>query len=165
MDSLGLESTHANVAYRPGGRDPVPSLPFDDGDALLPGAGEPAFFRDLNLHQVVDSIVGRQDEYDLRRLFHQPLPRACAVEYRHEVFRDLESDALRSVVQAFADEARRVRRFVAMAEGQHFELEKQRWLLDAAAVYCTAVQALVDALSSLAPRSRGFLSVRASSAV
>jgi DNA mismatch repair protein MutS len=159
-DHLDLESDAAAVTVRGAVAAGGPSLLFPDGE---PGGdvAEPPFFRDLNLDQIVAAIVGPRDEYGLRPFFHRPLHRADAVAYRHEVFRDLESEAVRSAVLAFATEARRVRRWLSMARSQHYPIERRRWLVDAAATYCAAVRALVDALVHLPLRSRGFRAVRA----
>jgi hypothetical protein len=120
------------------------------------GAPEPACFRDLNLDQVVGTIVAGRDEYDLRPFFYAPLLDVAAVEYRHEVFRDLERPNVAAAVRAFGAGMRRVRQFLALAEKQRYKQEKERWFLDAAAVYCDGVSALRDSLADLDPRSRGF---------
>lgn len=45
---------------------------------------EPAFFRDLNLDQIVETITAGKQEYDLKPFFYIALPDAEAVRYcRH----------------------------------------------------------------------------------
>ena len=125
------------------------------------GIEEPASFADLNLDQVVDALLAVRDEYELRPFFHRPLLRDVdAVHYRHEVFRDLESEALRASVGSFAETMLTSRRYEALARTQHYRYEKARWFLDAAAVYRDAVVALLDAFERLDLRSRGFRALR-----
>jgi DNA mismatch repair protein MutS len=122
---------------------------------------QPAFFRDLNFDAIVRAVLAGRQEYELEAFFALPLRRTDDVEYRHEVFRDLERDDVRAAVLSFAEEALRVRRQLVLAEKQHYRLEKQRWFLDAAALYARAVSCLFDALAGLELDSRGLLDFRA----
>src|SRR5215469_3393944 len=72
---------------------------------LFPGAEDPqaretpetpAFFQDLNLHQVIDAITAGKDSYNLKPLFYTCVPDSGVIAYRHEVLRDLESEELLS---------------------------------------------------------------------
>src|SRR5436305_12698482 len=55
---------------------------------------QPVFFTDLNLDQVLDSIVASKQEYNLRPFFHVALHDPDAIAYRHEVMRDLDNPAV-----------------------------------------------------------------------
>jgi DNA mismatch repair protein MutS len=140
--------------------DEFRSILFDGEDGDVTGAQEPPFFSDLNLDQVVDAIVAERDEYDLKPFFYTPLRTVEAVAYRHEVFRELEVDGVRAAVHAFAGEMQKMRRYLTLAQKQHYRLEKQRWFLDAATIYCDAVSALEGALIALDLSSRGFQTLR-----
>jgi DNA mismatch repair protein MutS len=121
---------------------------------------EPDCFHDLNLDQVVDALVAGRDEYDLRPLFSTPAREPATIAYRHAVFRDLERDDLRAAVDTFSDEMRRVRGSIGLARTQHYAPEKERWFLDAAALYCDAVGALASRLRELDPASPGLQGLR-----
>lgn len=133
------------------------SILFPDGEPTAP-AGPPACFRDLNLDQVVAAIVGGRDEHHLEAYFHMPLRSIDAVTYRQEVFRDLEDQPLRAAIRGFGEGMRKVRAYRALADTQRYRLEQQRWLLDAALIYCEAASALRDSLARATPRSRGLRS-------
>ncbi len=134
---------------------PGPSLLWRVPHDACASAAAPACFGDLNLDQVVATITAGRDEYDLRPFFHAPLPDVDAIEYRHEVFRDLEDQALRAPVDAFARGLRRMREQRLQAAALHDVRQRQRLFLDAAATYCAAVTEFARALGQSEPRSRG----------
>jgi DNA mismatch repair protein MutS len=136
------------------------SILFDQEQVDVASAPEPQFFSDLNLDQVVASIVARRDEYDLTGFFYAPLRSVAAVEYRQEVFRDLEQGDVREAVRAFAERMQRMRRLLGLAQKQHYKYEKERWFLDAAAIYGDAVSSLARALVDLELSSPGFQGLR-----
>jgi DNA mismatch repair protein MutS len=141
-------------------RDAFVSILFDHDGIDVASAQEPSFFADLNLDQVVEAITAGREEYDLTQFFYAPLHSVAAVEYRHEVFRDLEQDEARQAVRAFARHMQRMRRHLGPAEKQRYVYEKERWFLDAVAIYCDAVSSLARALHELDLSSRGFLGLR-----
>jgi len=134
---------------------PPRSILFCDRD-VEPRTEEPGFFGDLNLDQVVEAVVAGREEYELRPIFYAPLREAEAVEYRHDVFRDLRKPDVRAAATAFAEAMQQVRRYLTLVEKQHYRYEQERWLLDAAIVYRDAVAALLEvALRELELDSRG----------
>jgi hypothetical protein len=128
-----------------------------------PGAGgpqQPKFFADLNLDQVLKSMTAGREQYDLEPLFCTPLHEVSAVEYRHEVLRDLETREVLEPVSRFAEAMRRMRQHLGQAQKLHYKLQKQAWFLDAAGIYCTAVCALARELAACEVSSRGFRGFR-----
>jgi DNA mismatch repair protein MutS len=136
------------------------SILFERDDVDVGDAQEPSFFRDLNLDQVVVAITRGRDDYDLARFFYVPLRSVAAVEYRHEVFRDLEHNDVAEAIGAFAERIQSVRRRLGLAEKQYYKDEKERWFLDAAAIDCEAVSELTRALAGLDLSSRGLQGLR-----
>jgi hypothetical protein len=120
----------------------------------------PNFFVDLNCDQIVDAIVAGREEYSLRPLFHACLRRVSAIEYRQEVFRDLESKPLLGQVRAFAQRMRDMREHLARAQKLYYKEQKQAWFLDAVRLYCDAVLSFADELAAAELGSRGFLAFR-----
>ncbi|GAB3033859.1 DNA mismatch repair protein MutS [Parafrigoribacterium mesophilum] len=123
-------------------------------------ATQPDFFTDLNLDQIVASIVVGRDEYDLAPFFSVPMKNVEAVDYRHEVLDDLQTGALFAAVESFADQMRAVRLNLSLSEKVYYPHEKERWFLDAARLYCGAVRTLAGQLASAQLTSHGFLSFR-----
>lgn len=135
-----------------------PSILFDRTEDSVEVAEleEPSFFADLNLDQVLESMTAGREEYDLKPFFYAPLRDVAAVQYRHEVLRDLEKRAVFESVRAFAQTMRRMRQHLAQAEKLHYEYQKKSWFLDAMEIYCDAVRSLADELAHLEVDSRGF---------
>jgi hypothetical protein len=124
--------------------------------------GEPPFFADLHLDEIVASVLAGSDEQDLKPLFSAPLRDLDTIEYRHEIFRDLERAEVMAALREFTTGMERVRRHLALAEKQHYRYERERWFLDAATIYCAVVPALLERLDSLAGlESRGLCALRA----
>ena len=59
--------------------------PSDSGER-----DDPSMFSDLNLDQVFAAVAAGRDEYEPMPFFRAPLSDVRAVEYRHQVQRDLE---------------------------------------------------------------------------
>ena len=120
----------------------------------------PAFLGDLNLDQVIESVTATRQEYGLKPFFYAPLSDVGAITYRHEVFRDLEGKALWECVSSFARKMRSMREHLAQADKLHYRYQKERWFLDAVALYGEAVSSLQHGLTLAHVRSRGFLALR-----
>ena len=121
---------------------------------------EPTFFSDLNLDQVLESINAGREEYELKPFFYMKLGGVDAVNYRHEVFRDLEDETLLETVKHFSNLMREMREHLAQAEKLHYEYQREAWFLDAVAVYCEAVGTLARDLVSADPVSRALSALR-----
>jgi DNA mismatch repair protein MutS len=145
-----------------GGR--FPSLLFEEAQAA--GAvGEPgedrSFAADLNLGQIVAAIAGRREERDLiTRVLFGHLRDAGAVRYRQEVFEDLDDPALFEEARHFAGRMREVRDHLHQVAEMRYRYQREGWLLDAAAIYCGAVQSLAGHLASAHISSRALQAFR-----
>ena len=120
-----------------------------------------SFAPDLNLDQIVAAIAGDREERDLitKVLFGQ-LHHADAVRYRQEVFQDLDNPVLFDEVQRFAGLMQEVRAHLRQLAKMQYHYQREGWLLDAAAIYCDAVQSLAGHLASAQISSRGLLAFR-----
>lgn len=113
------------------------------------------YARDLNLDQVVTKITISREEYQISALFERPLRAREAVQYRHQVMRDLEIQPLRACIDRFAEKMRRMRAQLERKNKLHYPLQKQRWFAHAVATYCDAVKELTASLGSANPSSAG----------
>lgn len=140
---------------------PLPSVLFAPCDRgwVADDQKAPEVFADLNLDQVIDAITAGREEYDLKPFFYRPLHDVDAIAYRHEVFRDLESRALRRAVGSFAEKMRVMRAHLAQVDQLYYLRQKQAWFLDAVDIYGEAVSTLAHDLTVAAARSRGFVAL------
>lgn len=137
------------------------SILFLEPDArVIDEFATPEVFRDLNLYQIVDAITAGRDEYSLKPFFYTTLTTVAAINYRHEVLTDLEDPVLAGYINLFASGLRQMRHSLALREKLNYEREKQRWFLDAAECYCSAIDSLRASLAKADTRSQGLLSFR-----
>jgi len=136
------------------------SILFERPGAAVDGLSQPDFLTDLNLDQVLDSMTAGREQYDLRPFFFAPLHQVSAVRYRHEVLRDLEKAEVLQPVRQFAGSMRSMREHLAQSGKLRYQLQKESWFLDAAGIYCEAVESLAADLAERALGSRGLRSLR-----
>ena len=140
---------------------PFQSILFDRaGRCADEPAGEPDFFADLRLDQVLAALTAGREEYDLAGFFYRPCHELEAVHYRHRVLEDLERDAVLGAVRAFAGGLQEMRRHMALMGKLRYARQQQRWFLEAVSVYRRTVCALHEQLEGLELRSHGFLGLR-----
>ncbi|MEU0540906.1 DNA mismatch repair protein MutS [Nocardia sp. NPDC005978] len=138
------------------------SVLWPDGSAgVAEMVVEPETVADLNLDQVIAAVLRDGHEYELDSVFRRPVRDLEVVRYRQEVFADLGSDAVRRVFDDFAAGMRRMWRRLAGAEKLTHPLQQQRWRLDAAAEYVTAVAHMAAELADLELTSRALRRWRA----
>jgi hypothetical protein len=121
---------------------------------------EPGFFGDLHLDQIVDAITAGRQEYDLKPFFYAALHSIDAIEYRHEIFRELENKALYDCVVAFEKKMQVMRAHLARAKKLYYDYQKERFSLDSMILYCEAVEELARDLAKIGTRSRAFTAFR-----
>jgi DNA mismatch repair protein MutS len=149
-----------SVPDRPG---EFSSLLFVDaaGRSCAEDQADRAFVSDLHLDQIVDAVAGDREECDLLTgLFYQRVLDIGTLQYRHEVFRDLEDPGLLEMAERFAGQMRQVRSHLLQLQKMQSGRQREGWFLDAAAIYCEAVCSLAGSLASWPVTSRGLLAFR-----
>jgi DNA mismatch repair protein MutS len=142
---------------------PPPSLLFADPPPRERGQREDdrSYARDLNLDQVVAAVATDREECELiTETLYGHLRDADAVRYRQEVFRDLEDPALLGAIQHFADQMAEVGAHLRQLASMQYRYHRQGWVLEAAAIYCTAVRSLAAHLAPAQLTSRALLAFR-----
>ncbi len=127
----------------------------DNAPAHLDDTPEPTYFGDLNLDQVVATLVADRREYRLEGYYRLPLTDVGLVTYRHEVFLDLQREDLLAAVTDFTVRMHQVRERLTLAVKRYHRYEKARWFLEAALLYAEAVARLITDLDDNDPNSRG----------
>lgn len=120
----------------------------------------PGYFRDLHIDQILDALVVGYEEFDLKPFFQAPLPNVDAIEYRHEVNRDLDDRGILAAVLQFTEQIAVVREHLRAASKMSYELQKKRWFLQATETYVDAVDSLLRDLRSLALQSQALNAFR-----
>jgi len=140
---------------------PFHSILFDQSErsTAVDGREAPESFTDLNLDQIVASITAGREQYNLKPFFHTPLRRVETINYRHDILRDLENEAFLGHIRSFAQKIRAMLGHLAQADKLHYKYQQQRWFLEAADIYCSAVGCLTRDLTLTDLRSHGFLAL------
>jgi DNA mismatch repair protein MutS len=130
------------------------------GEASAANEESPETFADLHLDEVATAISAGQGNDHLGPLLRTPLRTPEAIAYRHEVFRDLEDERVLGAARAFGQQMETIRGRLAHAARTTYDLDRQRWLLNAAEAYGAAVTDLADRLGRATLRSRALAAVR-----
>lgn len=136
------------------------SILFPDAGEAPDSASEPDFFSDLNLDQVVSSITAGHDEFRLHPFFYHLPPNINVIEYRQQVFRDLEMPAIAEHVKTFAAQLAAMRRQFADATKRYYPRQKQWGIVAGIDRYCVAVEWLTEALTGAPVASSGLQQFR-----
>jgi DNA mismatch repair protein MutS len=116
---------------------------------------------DLHLDEVAVALARERAGPGSEPVYFTRLRDPDAIAFRHEVFRDLESPALRGALIDFAARMHDVDAHMTHAARIAHPPERQRWQLEAADAYRAAVVGVVDALEHASPASRGLAASRA----
>ena len=140
-------------------RMPTPSVlyPNNSDFTIDESTTIPDFFVDLNLDQVIDAITDRKQEYNLESFFYIPLQSIETINFRQDIFRDLENESVLNAIKKFAEKMVLVRRYLNMIEKLYFKYHQEGWFLEAAVIYCEAIQSLVMDLKETPIKSKGLL--------
>ncbi|MDA8436082.1 MAG: hypothetical protein M0Z98_08865 [Actinomycetales bacterium] len=163
MDITRESSTTIAMGSRDhAGRAAAVSVLFGVAEAVGVARPAPPGLADLNLDDVISALAASRPEYDIEAQYLSPLPDRAAVEYRHDVFRDLERPEVEAAVRAFSDRVEAVRRRVQSAsKAQHGIRWQQRcWYADAISAYGRAATELTRLLADAPLQSAGLIAVR-----
>lgn len=115
----------------------------------------PVLFEDLHLDQVVDSILFRDADRDLKAVFTQFCPDAHTIQYRQEILRALENADCLDLFEGFCRSIEESGRCMDCAQKVHHPAQRAKYALDGAALYFEAIQSLLDRASGRAMPAQG----------
>jgi len=124
-----------------------PSLLFDGTNRSSARPLDSEARRDLLVDKLAEHLTADRLGYQLDEWFTSIVSEPD-VHYRHEVFRDLDLPGLRAGIADYCRDLLRVRQILTMASRLSYDLERQRWFLDAATSYTSAVRTLSEVLHS-----------------
>jgi len=138
---------------------PLPSILYPPNTDTPPPAPDDTL-NDLNIDLLIGEITAGKAAYDLAEFYRAPLQSEAAVQYRQQVARDLENEALLAKIKTFAEQAATIRRYLEMIKQLDFHYHQKGWFLEASLLYCKAVRGLAEALGEAPLRAQGLLAFR-----
>lgn len=132
-----------SILYSPDGADPPPTR-----------SRAPDYFSDLRLDAVVDAVTANHVEQEIAPYFWTPVADVAGVEYRQEVFGDLEQAVVRDSLVTFTKGMASVRACLGREAKSRHRWERARWRLDGASLYIRSVSGLASTLDAARPPSR-----------
>ncbi|MEZ0367321.1 DNA mismatch repair protein MutS [Mycobacterium sp. pUA109] len=117
--------------------------------------GMPDCFADLYLDQVIATVTTGHTDNGLEQFFYAPQHDVSTVNYRHEVFRDLERDEVRRAIENFVAGMRTMRQRLHQSAHLWHPLQQQGWFIYAVEAYCSALKMLREDLAQTKHASRG----------
>jgi len=144
------------------------SLLFGSSEAT-PGLArrqEPECFGDLNLDQLVASVVARKQPYELAPFFYTPLAEVDAIRFRQEVFIDLERPEVLGLANSFAKQELvshygYQQKAMSRDDSRFGHYHRARAFLNTTLNYVETIEALTTGLGAAEIGSRGMLGLRA----
>lgn len=115
---------------------------------------------DLNLDQVIDALQTARPRYPIADLYRSPVHDVETVQYRQDVFRDLDVEIVHGAVCRFTAALQKVDKRLEASRKSHFPRQRHRWILDAVLLYCRTVERFEAEFTAASIRSRGLLAVR-----
>ena len=130
------------------------------GKVREPGEERQEFYDDLNLTQWIEEINAQLGIYDLREYFRQMPDGKEEIQYRQDVFREIDEE-METKLTNFVNLVRRAQEneaYINSETGEQItdELSKAHWKLEVAVMYFTAVDELIAFLENRECRARGW---------
>lgn len=107
---------------------------------------DPAYFEDLEISRILDSVTKTYESYDLRPFFRFIPHQRAVIEYRNEILKDLSEDQIGGVVGTFRDKMTMIRSQLGLAGKSFNRYQAAFFLLQAISSYCDAVRKLESGL-------------------
>ena len=109
----------------------------------------PVFFEDTHLDQVLEALLPRDADGDLKEVFYTICPDKRMIVYRQEVMRALDDAEILSLFEEFCRSMESAARLKACGKQSHHRAQQYKYKLDGTVLYFEAIKQL---LSEAAPR-------------
>ena len=109
----------------------------------------PVFFEDTHLDQVLEALLPRDADGDLKEVFYTICPDKRMIVYRQEVMRALDDAEILSLFEEFCRSMESAARLKACGKQSHHRAQQYKYKLDGTVLYFEAIKRL---LSEAAPR-------------
>lgn len=116
---------------------------------------DPAYFEDLAIGRILDSVTKKYEVYNLRPFFRLIPHQRSIIVYRNDILIDFGKEELQEPALEFRDKMILVRNHLNLAEKSFNQYQAAFFSLLAISDYCRAVQDLDAALAKGQPQSEG----------
>ena len=117
----------------------------------------PGLYQDLNLVKVMDTVLCHDADDELTELFYHFCPDTATVFYRQDVMRALEDAQVRNAFQAFLQSMAKAGRLFLCGRQAHHAAQRDKYTVDGAVLYCSAIRRLLLQASALTVHAQGLL--------
>jgi len=132
------------------------SILFTHKDKMSQNDFDLPFYGDLNLDQIIETVISYKKEYDLKRFFYTPVCDVKDIQYRQEVMKDLENPLFFSLVCDFSQKMKQVEKNKQVMQDLSFKEYKIRYFLQISIVYIEAIESFANAINKFELHSVGF---------
>ncbi len=134
-----------------------PSLDCEERARSQPWLQMGALYEDLRMDRVIGELLDPDADADLAWVFFAFCPDGKAVSYRQDVFRALESPAAREAFEGFCRSVGSAAQLLALGGQVRHAAQRDKYLVDGAALYTQAVRRLLREAAGPGLRSEGLL--------
>ncbi len=107
----------------------------------------PAFFKDLNLDQIIEKIVLEDTDSILTETFYGLLQNKDEITYRQDIFKDLDKPVIYQSIMEFYSSISQVNQFIDYSEKANHTMQTCKYRLDAMCLYYESILQLVGKTS------------------
>ncbi len=118
------------------------------------------FYKDLNLNQIINTVISYKKEYNFTKFFYIPINDAQTIIYRQEIIKDLQNDKFYIIIDKFCQKMLNIQKYQKHIKEFNHDLYKNSWFLQMALIYIEALDNLSNSLKSANLKAEGFLLFR-----
>ena len=121
---------------------------------------KPQYFKDLGLNQIVEDICRGRQEYSLQSYYFQRLKNLNDIQYRQEIFKDLDDLSLLKAVNNFSNSMKQIYEKESRIKKLYNEWQKKWYRLDTMELYMNSLSDFLNILITCGIKSQGLICVK-----